>query len=134
MKTIVIQSPIHVIGCRVESFPLGISKAFDRLAALVSGASNRSFYGLSKMNDAGVEYIAAAEAEVHPRLSNLESHIIPEGKYFVKELTDWKENRNAIPHFFAELLSSDEVDRQAYCVEWYRTDREMLCMVKLAHN
>lgn len=132
MDTIRLSEPVKVIGFPVKTFPLGVNDAFDKLTDLLG--ADRPFYGLSKMSDDGVVYIAAAlkksnqESAVH----KLEEYTIPTGNYAVRQIKNWQRNLNAIPHVFGDLLRTDGLDNTVPCVEWYKSDEEMLCMVKLA--
>ena len=38
---------------------------------------------------------------------------------------------SAIGEAFKLLLSNRDIDPQAYCVEWYLSDKDVKCMVRL---
>lgn len=132
METIRLNDVVHVIGFRVETFPLGVGDAFDNLVDKLG--SDRPYYGLSRMSAGGVEYIAAAlkKSPNENGIHKLQEYTIPKGEYAVRLIRDWQRNLNAIPHVFGELLKTKGIDDTAPCVEWYKNDDEMLCMVKLA--
>jgi hypothetical protein len=134
METIRLNEPVNVIGFPVKTFPMGISEAFDKLTEMLG--FNRPYYGLSKMSSAGVMYIAAAlKKSVNEKSTfKLEEYTIPKGEYAVRIIKDWKRNLSAIPHVFGDLLKTEGIDDAVPCVEWYKNDDEMLCMVKLANR
>ena len=133
MVTITLNDPLEVVGFPVKTFPMGIAEAFDKLKNILG--SNRPYYGLSQMSSTGSLYIAAAlKKSVNEKSEfELEEYTIPKGKYAVRMIQDWKKNLSAIPHVFGDLLT-DGIDHAVPCVEWYKNDDEMLCMVKLANR
>jgi predicted transcriptional regulator YdeE len=113
---------------------MGISEAFDKLGDMLG--FNRPYYGLSKMDSNEVLYVAAALTKSPTEKSKfkLEEYTIPSGEYAVRVIKDWKRNLSAIPHVFGDLLKTEGIDNSVPCVEWYKNDDEMLCMVKLANH
>jgi hypothetical protein len=131
METFTLPHAIPVAGFQVESFPLGISDAFEELASLLPKRKDQSYYGITKMDANGTKYFVAAanvSIEEHTKLRQL---LIADGVYRVRVVRDWQRNLSAIPHIFHELLQQKDVEHGAPCVEWYKDDKEMLCMVKL---
>jgi predicted transcriptional regulator YdeE len=134
MDTIKLNGPVNVIGFRVKTFPMGISEAFDRLTDMLG--FDRPYYGLSQMSTDGVLYIAAGLKKSANEKSTLklEEYTIPKGEYAVRVIKDWRRNLSAIPHVFGDLLKTEGIDDSVPCVEWYKNDEEMLCMVKLVNR
>lgn len=134
METIRLSDAVQLIGFQVKSFPMGVGDAFDKLEQMVG--SDRPYYGLSKMSGTGVLYIAAAlkKSTNESSVLKLNDYTVPNGEYAVRLIKDWRRNLNAIPHVFGDLLKTEGIDETAFCVEWYKNDDEMLCMVKLANR
>lgn len=126
-------SDLKVFGRQVSTFPLGIKDAFDHLMAIVPDANKRSYYGLSRLDDkGGVLYYAAVE-EAHKgeaQLYGMDSYTIPKGRYSTVTITNWMQKTDSIKDVFHQLMQGDCADLTTLCVEWYKNDNEMMCMMK----
>ncbi|WP_276366658.1 hypothetical protein [Chryseolinea sp. H1M3-3] len=133
METQILKDDIKIFGFPVKTFPKGIGESFDSLVALMPEGTNRSYYGISSMTPegkmiyiAGVEEMNDGEAEKF----GFERYIISKGKYFSVKITDWKVRIELIKESFHSMMEVKGVDHMSPCVEWYKNDREMYCMVK----
>ena len=61
---------------------------------------------------------------------NYEKSVIEQGEYFFEVLNYWKNKTACIKDIFQEMMHDGQVDKTKPCVEWYKNDEEMLCMVK----
>jgi hypothetical protein len=133
MKSVYLKNEIRVFGRQVNSFPLGVGEAFDSIVQKLPGGFDRSFYGISTMGENGIRYIAAAE-ERHPAEPSdygYESFVIERGRYAARELKDWREKIECIKDVFQELMRENkDLDLSRPCVEWYKDDERMICMIK----
>lgn len=133
MKKISIDSDIKVYGFEVDDFPKGIEAAFHKLIATLPAGTGRPCFGLSKMKeDNSILYIAAIEQKEDNEAAknNCTSYIISKGNYLSVEIQDWMPKVDSIKDVFAELMRHPEASHTAWCVEWYKSDTEMLCLLQ----
>jgi len=133
MKKISIDSDIKVYGFEVDDFPKGIAAAFDKLIATLPAGSGRPCFGLSQMKDDGtILYIAAIEQHDNDEAAknNCISYTIPKGNYLSVEILDWMPKVDSIKDVFGELMRHPEASHTAWCIEWYKSDKEMLCLLQ----
>jgi predicted transcriptional regulator YdeE len=133
MKSVYLKNEIRVFGRQVNAFPLGIGDAFDSIAKKLPGGFDRSFYGIATMDDNGTKYIAAAEERYPGEAASFgyEVFIIEPGYYATRELKGWREKTASIKDVFEEMMhENNDLDLTRPCVEWYKDDETMLCMIK----
>ena len=134
METFVIKKNIEAFGFQVKTFPERIGEAFDSLIAMVPEGLNRSYYGISYMtSDNKVVYIAAVEEKTKSEAerNKCERFIIEQGKYLAVSVKYWRKKTDTIKDVFHGIDKEENIDRSKPCVEWYKNDDEMLCMLKL---
>ena len=132
MKKLILKNDIKLFGVRVETFPSGVGEAFETLAKTISEQYDRSYYGLSQMSDEGIVYRAAAEEknEGEAEKYKYERFTVDKGEYLIMVIKDWRKNLECIKDVFGELMRDKQYDNTKPCIEWYKDDEEMLCMVK----
>lgn len=134
MNTTFIEQEMYAFGLRVTNFPEGIGNAFDSLSQKVTGGSQRSAFGLSRMdNDGSIIYYAALEEKSaeEARQYNCERFVIPRGEYLSATLKNWRNHLPEITNIFGEMMKDKRFDNSAYCIEWYQSDTEMVCLLQL---
>ena len=131
-----LQSDVEVFGKQVKTFPNGIGEAFNELVQILGGFS-RSYYGISYRDaDGKMVYYATAEerqtgeAEKH----SCERLTIEKGEYLVITVTDWRKKTDTIKDVFQQIMEDERADKTKPAVEWYKNDREMMCMVKTTNS
>jgi len=133
MKTFHLKEDLKVFGFQAKTFPTGIGKAFDNLVKMLPEGLYRSYYGISYATQPGIVYLATAienyagEAEKY----NCERYSISKGEYLVVTVRDWRNKTDSIKEVFQEIMQEDCPDKSSPCVEWYKDDNEMLCMVRI---
>jgi len=137
MSTIRIEHDVKVFGFQVKTFPQGIGEAFDSLVNSLPRELQRSYYGISYMTPAGIKYFATAEerfkgeVERYHERYQYETFNIESGEYLAVMISDWQSKTNTIKDVFADMLQYDCQDgSNRPCVEWYKNDDEMFCMVR----
>lgn len=135
LKEFHLGTSIKTFYVEAASFPDGIQAATEKLHNMLPATQGRTFYGISRPNRNGViEYKSAVaesfdgEAEKY----GCDTLIIPAGNYITTTMMNWKQNIPQIQTVFNELLETPGLDPEGYCIEWYKSDKELLCMVKLA--
>lgn len=134
MQTFNLREDIDIFGYVVKDFPAGVGKAFDQLMEMLPENSDRAYYGISYMDERGkVVYIAAVEdrndgmSEQH----NCQKFTIPKGRYIAHEINNWMQDTERIREIFQAMIEEPGVDLTKPCIEWYKNDIEMVCMMKL---
>lgn len=128
---------LKVFGVHVKTFPFGIGAAFDALMNRMSGDRNRSYFGISELSLNGdILYYAAAEEmfEGEAKQYGYDIYIVKQGEYLTVTVTDWKKKTACIKDVFEAMLDDHRIDKRNPCIEWYKNEDEMVCMVKLDDN
>ena len=132
METYIQQEDITVFGKQVRTFPNGIPQAFEALMKDVG--EGRVFYGISWLDDKDsvVYYAAAAEKFAgEAKQFSFETFVIEKGEYYSQALHNWMSNTDKIKEFFSSLMPQIWPDRSHPCIEWYQSNIDKLCMVKV---
>ena len=125
------QEDLLLLGIKVESFPLGIKEAFESL--MRTFGANRSYYGISWCFDAStIEYYATVQEAFtgEAKKFNYKKLTIPKGLYHTATIVDWLGKTDCIKDVFNELTAGSRPTESRPCIEWYKSDHEMLCMIK----
>jgi len=134
MDKYILQEDLKVLGIQVKTFPFGIDEAFYELIKKTGDcAGERNYYGISSMDEEGkIIYRAVAEEKYTGEAEkfNYEQTTIERGDYFFTILKGWGRKKHCIKDIFQEMMEDERVDKTKPCVEWYKNEDEMLCMVK----
>jgi predicted transcriptional regulator YdeE len=125
---------LKVFGMHVRSFPNGIGEAFDSLIERMPPEPKRSYFGISEMATNGdILYYAAAEEtfEGEARQYGFDIYIVKQGEYLTVTVNDWRKKTTCIKDVFEAMLDDVRIDKENPCIEWYKNDDEMVCMVRL---
>lgn len=128
-----LQEDVKVYCTTAKSFPHGIQEAFITLEKLLS-KEGRTFYGVSYKSTEGFLIYKAAVSESfegEAEKYGFESLTIRKGEYLIETIIDWRKKIETIGMTFKTLLADPRLDRTSPCVEWYKSDNEVMCMVKL---
>ncbi len=88
---------------------------------------------MSRPENGVIVYKAAAE-EINKgegEKLNCGTLVLKKGKYSCLTINDYMKDIQSIGRSFKELLSYPGLDPNGYCVEWYLTDKDVKCMIKL---
>jgi hypothetical protein len=134
MEKIIFENDIKVFGKTVTTFPLGIGEAFDELIkATGDSARERSYYGLSHIaNDGKILYEVAAQEKYTGEAEkyNYQTSAIERGEYVSEVLHNWKNCTGEIKNIFQAMMNDEQVDKTKPCIEWYKNDDEMVCLMR----
>lgn len=133
METQILPEDVRVFGFRVDTFPMGIGEAFDELIKKLPQGDKRLYYGISECIEGRIVYIAAAEETYagEGEKYGLETYFIEKGEYLTTTVFDWMDKTASIRYVFEEMFKNERADRSKACVEIYKSDNEMICMVML---
>src|SRR5205085_3761694 len=116
---------------QVKTFPNGIKEAFGSLMKTLG--SDRDFYGVSWLDENdNIRYYAMAR-ESFPgegKPHNYELLTIEKGEYLTETVHNWLSKTDRIKDVFHNLMGNNKPNKNRPCIEWYKSDEEMLCMVK----
>jgi hypothetical protein len=122
---------LTVFGIHVKKFPDGIKEAFSDLIEVFG--NNRSYFGISWCDDNNtVQYYAMVqEAYEGEALEYIyEILTIRKGDYLTETIVNWLDKTDRIKEVLHQLMPDRSPDKNHPCIEWYKSDEEMLCMVK----
>jgi hypothetical protein len=133
MKKHTLNDEVKIFYITAKSFPDGIQEAYDTLDKKLGITDGRTFYGISYMEDGKIIYKAAVAESFDGEATQLgcETMIVSKGNYLTETIMNWRENMAAFSPSFQKLLDTPNLDRNSFCVEWYKSDEEVMCMVKL---
>jgi DinB superfamily len=134
METYTLIHDVHVFGLQVKTFPQGIKEVFNALMQKVDNGKNRAYYGLSKMDaDGGILYYANTEEKFPGEAEKYgcESYTMKKGDYLAVTIKDWYSKLDTIKEVFHEMMQDKRADNTKPCIEWYKTDEEMICMMQV---
>lgn len=127
-----LRNDLNVFGFQVTDFD-AIGEAFDTLVNMLPGGSDRPYYGISELNNNDMIYKATAletfvgEAERY----HCERFTIGHGEYLAVTLRDWRKKTSSIKDIFHNMFQNPLAKGSKLCVEWYKNDDEMVCMIKI---
>ncbi len=127
-----LQNDVNVFGVQIKTFPKGIGEAFGALFAMLE-QKDRAYYGISKFNEKGsIIYWAAAEETFAGEAERYycEKYIIEKGEYLAVTINDWRTKTDSIKVVFHAMMQYSCADNSKPCVEWYKSNEEMLCMIR----
>lgn len=134
MEPLVLEEDINVFGITVKSYPDGVLYAHQELHAIVPHSPDRSYFYISQSDgNGGLIYIVAAielwEGEL--RNPDLQSFVIPKGKYLSVVLTDYHQNASKVKEALHDLAAYPGVDPDGIGLEWHLEANECKCLVKM---
>ncbi|TVQ95011.1 MAG: transcriptional regulator [Bacteroidetes bacterium] len=133
MKIISMPTEIVLFYIQAESFPKGVKDAFLKLESLLPTRRGRKFYGIYEEQDGQVIYRAAVE-ELYPGEAekyNCKYYFLKPGDYLSITLSNWEKHLEKIEVAFDRLAESPTVDPQSPSVEFYKSSKELICMMRL---
>lgn len=134
METITLDKDIKVFYVTASTFPEGILAAHQSLHAKIPYSTERKYFGISRPENNGeIVYRAAAEEmkEGEGATLNCDTLVLEKGKYISLTVLDYMKDLSSIDKAFRQLLASPDLDPEGYCVEWYLTDKDLRCMIRL---
>lgn len=118
---------------QAHDFGKGIGEAYLRLAEKIHKPNQkRDCYGIIVNDGEAMQYNAGFTEiyEGEASENSISTMQISKGVYYAIRVSDWNQNLLQIGPTFDQLLKSGRVDTSAPCIEFYRTEQELICMVK----
>ena len=136
MENYTLKQDVPVFCITAKSFPNGITEAFDTLSKLIPDMQGRTLYGISSPVN-GVIVYKAAVTELKPgegEQLGCEPFVIKRGEYLTETLHNVTSDSGIFRKTFEQLLATPLLDKNFPCVEWYKSMKEVMCMVRLKNN
>jgi hypothetical protein len=137
MEKLEFEKDIIVFGIEVKNFPEGIDAAFEALIKQTGDcAGQRNYYGICMYKDDRMVYKAVTEEKYKGEGSKLGygNDVIEKGAYLYQTLYHWSNKTKLIKDIFSGMMQDERIDTQKPSVEWYKSDEEMLCMLRLKNS
>lgn len=125
---------IQVMYVKADSFPNGVLAAHQKLHSNIPFSTDRKYFGISRPeNGAGIQYKAGAEvlAPGEPEQYAFDTLVLPKGNYISVTINDYMKDIPAIGKTFQQLIAQPNIDPQGYCIEWYISNKDVICMVRV---
>jgi len=118
---------MYVAGRSGISIEEQAPEAFKKLEAKLSSLRGKKFYGVMIVD----EYRAcvAIESNVDTSFLPCLTWTIPGGNYVRRKIQNWEDNLKLIGPIFEELCQRSDFDTSRSCIEYYRSQKELLLMV-----
>ena len=132
MEVYQLEKDVKTFYVEATSFPDGVKQAWDSLHSMLPSTKARSFYGISHGGKDGIVYKAAVEQYTKDEAEKYgcRAFVIPNGEYLSITIHDYMNHLPLIGQAFRRLLSYPQFDGITPCVEWYKSNEEVVCMVK----
>jgi hypothetical protein len=134
MEKFTVSNDLKLLCVTAASFPDGIQKAFDDLKNVLPKNNRRTPYGISfQKQDGTIIYKAAVEEAFDGEAAQIgcELFVVQKGEYVGVTIADWKQKIETIGLVFEELLQHPHLDPDSQCIEIYKSQTELICMVKI---
>ena len=117
---------MYVAGAKGKPISEQAPEAFTRLEATLPSLRGRRFYGVV----IGEEYRAcvAIHPDDDPRALPHLTWTLPGGRYVRRRIPNWEANLHLIGPAFEALRRRADFDPSRPCIEYYRSQRELLVM------
>lgn len=129
-----VEKDIIVMIEKSSDFGQDIAQTYVRLAEKIEHkeGEKRDCYGIVKKDLSGMVYYGGF-TQISPTEAidkNIESTIIPAGNYVSILIENWNQKILEIGPTFDQILKSGLVDTMSPCIEFYQTEKDLICMVK----
>lgn len=131
---ITLENDRTILCVPAHSFPEGIQEAFQELKRRLPQNDERTPYGISKPErDGTIVYRAGVEETTPGEGARLgcDTVILNQGTYLATTVVDWQTKIDTLAHVFDGLLQHPDLDHTSPCIEIYKNQKELVCMVRI---
>jgi hypothetical protein len=128
------ENDLRLLCKRVPEFPSNIDQAFLEMENNFKDYVKEGYYGVSWMEGGKVIYNACAPVPENVSAGTYDPFILKKGSYIAIELKNWMQQLPMIKEAFTFLMKDPRFDDNYPCVEWYKSDDEMLIMVRMKED
>lgn len=122
-------SVMYVAGDPARPISEQATIVFDRLEAKLATLKGRRFYGV--VLDGAYRACVATRPDDDPDDLPHPTWSIPGGRYVRQKLANWEQHRHLIGPSMMRLRERTDYDASPMCIEYYRSQRELLLMVPI---
>lgn len=134
MEKYYLEEDVTLFCVAASSFPAGIKDAFDKLRNLDPTMLTRDLFGISHQTREGKIIYKAATQEAYEgegKNYGCETVLLKKGEYLTQTVKGWRKDEGSIASTFQRLLKTPDLDSKSFCVEWYKSKDDVMCMVRL---
>jgi len=134
MEKYELKEDVKVFYVQAKSFPEGVVEAFQTIENIDPSMKQRIFYGISNPDQTGTIIYKAAVEEAYEGEGAKYGHksfVIKKGQYMTETIYDFMTKIPEIGLSFQRLLTTPQLDMNSSCIEWYKSSKEVMCMVRL---
>lgn len=117
----------------IPTFPEGVKEGFNALTEKLPQADQRLCYGIFQHGPKGIHYQAAYTVLDSDEEEQYEctTFTLEKGDYLCVSLYEWYKKIPSIGASFTELFKDPRVDPKSPSIEFYKTGKDLVCMVKV---
>jgi hypothetical protein len=104
---------------------------FEKLEKRLGSLRGRKFYGVLEGSPGSGIYRACVAKNQEDDCKDLESWIIPGGKYLKAKINNWGECLNLIGETFSEMTQFGDIDIGRPYIEFYRSQKELILFLPI---
>ena len=104
---------------------------FEKLEKRLGSLRGRKFYGVLEGSPENGIYRACVAKNQGDNFPDLESWIIPDGKYLKAKISDWDKCLSCIGETFSEMAQLWCTDASRPYIEFYRSQRELILFLPI---
>jgi len=120
---------MFVSGDRTKPICEQAPATFRKLEAKLEALNGRHFYGV--VLDGEYRACVAVAPDEGPGKSPHPTWVIPGGRFVRRKLADWEHHRDLIGPTMMEMRKRGDFDPSRQCIEYYRSQRELLLMAPI---
>ena len=128
-----LSSDLNLLCLESPKGPLTAEQTFGLLENSLSTLKKKKFYGLSKLENNKLTYLACVKIEDDDNINapGLQEVHLPKGNYVRERITNWEKNLSQIPLIIDKISADNLVDPERYIIEFYRSEKELFLLIPI---
>lgn len=129
----ILDSSIRLMCLKSPDGPHSAEDTFRRLENHLPSLRGKKFYGLSKLENGNLTYLACVNMEEGESgdIKGLQKLTLEKGVYDREKINDWQKNLGQIPTVIDRVAASNSVDSERYVIEFYRSEKELFLLIPI---
>jgi len=135
MEIFKLEADVSIFYFNVPEFPNGIEEKFTEILHMLPDMNGRTFYGISYFNEDGAIVYNCGVNEIRKNEGKDfggEHFLLPAGEYLSSTIHNWMSDLELIKTTLMKLMDDPRYDKNFPCIEVYKTDKVLQCLVKIA--
>ena len=117
------------VWCESTKGVMGVEEVVKKLEFKIQSLRGRKCYGVLFGSPTDGLYRACVSMKKEDKFDDIEKWIIPGGKYMKTKIGEWEKNPGLIGATFGRMFDECKVDETRPCIEYYRSQRELILLV-----